>query len=193
MGHSPRDLKVYSKVIVDSKPWLMDPKIIPIPWRPIELPRQLSFAVIKSNNVVNPLPPVSRGLEITIQKLQNAGHEIIEWDLRDQNDTAELSVSGTRNAANKQYKFFTAGGAKPITSLLEESGEPFPDGLRMLYDESMQDIPTTELWKLHLQRSDIAKRYLDTWNDTAQKTKSGRPIDAIIRFISSPLMLIKAL
>lgn len=92
MGHSPRDLKVYSKTIVDSKPWLMDPKIIPIPWRPIELPRQLCFAVIKANNVVNPLPPVSRGLEITIQKLQEAGHEIIEWDLSDQTDAAELSV-----------------------------------------------------------------------------------------------------
>jgi amidase len=101
MGHSPRDLKVYSKTIVDSKPWLMDPKIVPIPWRPIELPPQLSFAVIKSNNVVNPLPPISRGLEITIQKLQDAGHEIIEWDLSDQNDAAELSVSDTFNVTNR--------------------------------------------------------------------------------------------
>jgi amidase len=55
----------------------------------------------------------------------------------------------------------------------------------MLYDESMRDIPTTELWKLHLERSDIAKRYLDTWNDTAYKTKSRRPIDAIIRSVAS--------
>jgi amidase len=55
----------------------------------------------------------------------------------------------------------------------------------MLYDENMRDIPTTELWKLHLERSDIAKRYLDTWNDTAKITNSGRPIDAIIRSVSA--------
>jgi hypothetical protein len=54
----------------------------------------------------------------------------------------------------------------------------------MLYDENMRDISVTELWKLHLERSTLAKRYLDAWNDTAKSTKSGRPIDAIIR---SPL------
>jgi Asp-tRNA(Asn)/Glu-tRNA(Gln) amidotransferase A subunit family amidase len=92
MGHSPRDLKLYSKIIVDTKPWLVDPKIVPIPWRPVELPRQLSFAVIKSNNVINPFPPVARALDITIQKLKDAGHELIEWELTDQHEPAELSV-----------------------------------------------------------------------------------------------------
>jgi hypothetical protein len=32
--------------------------------------------------------------------LQDAGHEIIEWDLSDQNDTAELSVRYTCNVAH---------------------------------------------------------------------------------------------
>jgi len=92
MGHSPRDLKLYSKTIVDTRPWLVDPKIVPIPWRSIELPSQLSFAVIKTNNIVNPLPPISRGLNITIEKLKEAGHEIIEWELNNQTEVAELCV-----------------------------------------------------------------------------------------------------
>jgi len=92
MGHSSRDLKLYSKIIVDSKPWLVDPKIVPLPWRSIELPRQLCFAIIKSNDVINPLPPVSRAMDTTVQKLKDAGHEIIEWQLNDQHDTSELSV-----------------------------------------------------------------------------------------------------
>ena len=92
MGHSSRDLKLYSKIIVDSKPWLVDPKIVPLPWRPIELPRQLCFAIIKSNNVINPLPPVARAMDMTVQKLKDAGHEVIEWELNDQQDVAELSV-----------------------------------------------------------------------------------------------------
>ena len=92
LGHSPRDLKLYSKTIVDTKPWLLDPKAIPLPWRPIELPSQLSFAIIKSNNIVNPLPPISRALTITIEKLKQAGHEIIEWRLNDQTEVGILTV-----------------------------------------------------------------------------------------------------
>lgn len=92
MGHSPRDLKVYSKTIIDTKPWLFDPKVAPLPWRPIELPRKLSFAVIKTNYIVNPLPPIQRGMEITIEKLQTAGHEIVEWPLSDQTEIAQLAV-----------------------------------------------------------------------------------------------------
>jgi hypothetical protein len=71
-------------------------------------------------------------------------------------------------------------------SLLTKAGEPFPKGLRMLYDESMRDISTTELWKLQIWRSEIAKEYLDAWNDTAKVTFSGRPIDGIIRSVDSP-------
>jgi amidase len=92
MGHSPRDLKLYCKTIVDSKPWFADPKIVPIPWRSIELPSQLSFAVIKTNNIINPLPPLSRAMEYTITKLKEAGHEIIEWDLSNQSEASELGV-----------------------------------------------------------------------------------------------------
>lgn len=51
----------------------------------------------------------------------------------------------------------------------------------MLYEDSVSEISTGELWKLQSQRAVIAKQYLDAWNDTAKKTKSGRPIDAIIR------------
>src|SRR5271168_3381113 len=87
-----------------------------------------------------------------------------------------------------QAQFYTAGGASPIASLLTEAGEPFPKGLRMLYDESMRDLSVTELWKLQIQRSEVAKQYLDAWNHTAKETASGRPIDAIIRFCC-PILL----
>jgi len=60
----------------------------------------------------------------------------------------------------------------------------------MLYDETMRDISTSELWKLQLQRSEIAKQYLSTWNSTAKNTKSGRPIDGIIR-LHIPLFITK--
>lgn len=129
MGHSPRDLKLYSKIIVDTKPWLVDPKIVPIPWRPVELPGQLSFAVIKSNKVINPLPPVARALDITIQKLKDAGHEIIEWELTNQHEPAELSVGLSRNTK-------LTGS---INSLLRVVSRPSLQSLRNLGNPSQKD------------------------------------------------------
>jgi amidase len=93
MGHSPRDLKLYCKTIIDTKPWLVDPKVVCLPWRPIELPSQLSFAIIKTNHIVNPLPPISRALSTTVEKLKQAGHEVIEWSLSDQNEAGKLAVT----------------------------------------------------------------------------------------------------
>ena len=111
MGHSVRDLKVYSNIIIDTQPWLADPKVVPIPWRPVELPSKLSFAVIKTNRVVNPLPPVARGLEIATRKLQEAGHEIIDWPLEDQNEVGHLSVFATQHqqAAKDIEQIFYSG------------------------------------------------------------------------------------
>lgn len=37
-----------------------------------------------------------------------------------------------------------------------------------------------ELWKLHAERRTLQKEYLDHWNRTAEKTGTGRPVDAII-------------
>jgi hypothetical protein len=46
--------------------------------------------------------------------------------------------------------------------------------------EPHQGITAFELWKLHKERRDIRQEYLKAWNGTAQHTRTGRPIDAII-------------
>jgi len=118
MGHSPRDLKLYCKVIVDSKPWLADPKIVPIPWRPVELPSQLCFAVIRTNCIINPLPPVARAMEITISRLKGAGHEIIDWDLSDQRDTTELGVIRVHYVVNDSINSLPQGEQSQLLRFL---------------------------------------------------------------------------
>jgi amidase len=38
----------------------------------------------------------------------------------------------------------------------------------------------SETWKLNLERESFRTTALEHWNATAQQTKSGRPVDAII-------------
>jgi hypothetical protein len=51
----------------------------------------------------------------------------------------------------------------------------------MVFGRDGVALPTADLWKYQARRNEIAKEYLDTWNNTALRTKSGRPIDGIIR------------
>jgi len=71
---------LYSKAVIDSQPWLQDPKCLPIPWRSVDTKPKLKLAVIWNDGMVVPTPPVQRALNETVEKLKKAGHEIIEWD-----------------------------------------------------------------------------------------------------------------
>lgn len=59
---------------------IVDPKCVPIPWRTVEHKKKLKLAVLWSDGMVVPTPPVTRALKETVEKLKGAGHEIVEWD-----------------------------------------------------------------------------------------------------------------
>jgi amidase len=80
MAKTLEDMTFYSKTVVDSQPWLVDPKCVPIPWRTVEPKQKLKIAVLWNDRVVAPTPPVARALRETVEKLKAAGHEIVEWD-----------------------------------------------------------------------------------------------------------------
>ena len=80
MARTLEDITLFSKSIVDSEPWKVDAKVLPIPWRPVERKKKLKLAVLWNDGLVVPTPPVTRALRETVDKLKNAGHEIIEWD-----------------------------------------------------------------------------------------------------------------
>lgn len=44
----------------------------------------------------------------------------------------------------------------------------------------MPALTINQLWELNLERTSYQKLVLEAWNDTAKKTKSGKPIDAFI-------------
>lgn len=80
MARTLEDITMYSKAIIDAKPWLLDPTMLPIPWQPMEQKQKLKIAVMWNDGICTPTPPVRRALKETVQKLQNAGHELIDWD-----------------------------------------------------------------------------------------------------------------
>lgn len=71
-------LKLVTKSLLETKPWLHDPLVHEIPWRQeqAELPKKLAFGVIKTDGVVRCNPPVRRAIDTLVEKLEKAGHEV---------------------------------------------------------------------------------------------------------------------
>lgn len=160
-------LEFYCKAVVDKEPWLYDPKITEIPWRQVSLPDKLCFAILEDDKWVRPTPPVLRGVQTVKEKLLEAGHEVIEWDPTDHLRLSEIITS-----------FFLSDGGVHLKKEIDETGEPFFPYMEMY--GTTPEMKVSDLWKLHAERTAIAKKYLDRWNASASKTSTGRPIDGII-------------
>ncbi|KAJ4292734.1 hypothetical protein N0V90_009397 [Kalmusia sp. IMI 367209] len=151
MAKSLEDIIFYSKAVVDAQPWLVDPKVLPIPWRSVEHKSTLKIAVLWNDGLVVPTPPVTRALKETVEKLKAAGHEIVgDWD--PVLHPKALDILG---------RLFVADGGKSVRALLGPTEEPFRPEMQA-YAEATE-LGTYDMWQLHLERSELQKKYLEQW------------------------------
>lgn len=160
-------LEFYSKAVVDGEPWLYDPKMVEIPWRAVNLPEKLTFAILSDDLWVRPTPPVLRAVAKVKAALEEAGHEVIDWEPTGHVRLSEITT-----------QFFISDGGVHLKKEIDETGEPFFPYMEMYGTTPEMGVAT--LWDYHAERTKIAKEYLERWNATAKQTKSGRAIDGII-------------
>lgn len=165
---SLESMEFYLKNILDADPSTVDPKVAYMPWKgDVELPEKLVFGVLRDDGFVRPTPPIRRGMEMMIEAVKKAGHEVIEWDPAEHKQLSDFIA-----------KFFLSDGGKHVLAVTEASGEPlFP---QMADYGTSKELGVSELWDLHAARTSVCKKFLDRWMATAKVSKSGRPIDAII-------------
>ena len=166
MAKTLDDITLFAKTIVDSQPWLLDPKCIPIPWRQVESNKKLKIAVLWNDGVVNPTPPVTRALKETVEKLQKTGHEIVEWDPALHSKAIELLVSFSTSIFGmpvliSKGRMFVADGGKSVEALLAPTNEPIRPEMQAYKDA--EELGVHAMWQLHLERSELQKKMLDLW------------------------------
>ena len=79
-------LDLFMKTVIDSKPWLQDPTLLPIPWRSDQVKRSpdgtriLKIGVMWDDGIVKPHPPVTRALREVVHHLNNMkGMKVVNW------------------------------------------------------------------------------------------------------------------
>ncbi|BCS18606.1 uncharacterized protein APUU_11434S [Aspergillus puulaauensis] len=148
------EIAFWARAIISQQPWIRDPKCLPIPWESTEINKKtVKIAILWTDGFVTPTPPVARALKETVQRLVEAGHEVITWAPTDHLEI--LSLLG---------RMFLADGGKSVRELLEPTGEPFRPEMKPY--EDAKEMSVYDLWQMHRSRNALCKSYLDRWNDT---------------------------
>jgi len=168
MANSLQDVELAMQVIADAKPWFLDPKCAPIPWQDVEVPQRLCIGVMWDDGVVQPQPPIQRALNEAVAKLENAGHQILNWKPLLQKDIVEVWES-----------LFVSDGGQDIRIELERSGEPALPRIQRILDRA-HPLSAFETWQLQQRKLIIQKAYLDRWNATLEQSTTGRAMDLIL-------------
>jgi hypothetical protein len=84
MSRSLSSLSTVTKVVIDTKLWELDAQLPPMPWRKDVYEefsgRPLVIGIMPDDGVVKVHPPIERVFNETVAKLQEDGHEIVQWD-----------------------------------------------------------------------------------------------------------------
>ena len=84
MSTSLEGIKLTMRTILDSKPWITDPSLVPLPWRDQQIlnikSKKLRIAILWDDGAVQPHPPVMRALKEVAQKLKAVSNvELSDW------------------------------------------------------------------------------------------------------------------
>lgn len=119
LGQSRNDMCLWMSACLSGSPWLREPSLVPIPWREINLQKEnLVIAVMWSDGVVRPLPPITRALNEITAKLRAANIKLVDWVPKDHDASWDIISSlYYMNNAEDEKAMWRDGGefALPLT------------------------------------------------------------------------------
>ncbi|KAL8995184.1 MAG: hypothetical protein Q9169_005043 [Polycauliona sp. 2 TL-2023] len=178
LSTSLEGIKLFMKTIISAKPWITEPSCLPMPWKDMELEkaidrgRKLRVAVLWSDDVVKPHPPITRALKEVVQKLKNVSTvEVVRWKPYKHDEAWEIIAS-----------IYFADGAREEVDAINSSGEPWRPLTKFILQENpyVKHLSVEELWYWTGRREDYRRRYAQLWNETATSTgPDGEPADMV--------------
>lgn len=177
LATTPGALKLLTQAILSTSPWLHDPLVHDIPWRPTadlaisdlhsRTSTPLSFALLSHDGSCAPHPPVTRALNLVAAALRARGHTVIDWN-------PNPPHSHLASLASEIYAF--DGGADARAAFALSGEEPAPQLISA--DEPQKSA--SDIMRVNVAKREAQKAYMEYWNSTAELTGTGRPVDAVI-------------
>ncbi|KAJ7259576.1 general amidase [Mycena haematopus] len=190
MANSLSGVKIFTKAILDAKPWLKDPLVLRKGWDEDEYRLvnhgnggQLCFAIMWDNGVVKPHPPLHRAMKLAKQALEAAGHKVIDWEPHRHLEIYKNAETIFAADGGHDYRQ-QCDGFEPLIQTMSPSTDKHEFALDEPLVKGLVGEPyhrtAHELWQLHTEKRELRKSHLDHWRATVSRTGTGRPVDAII-------------
>jgi len=176
LSTSLEGLEIFMKTVLDTKPWLYEPALIPLPWTSTfqgSSQQALKVAVLWHDNVVKPHPPITRALHAVVSRLRKVPNvSVVDWKSH-LHDEAWAIVSSL---------YFIDGGAEDA-AVIAASGEPWRPLTKWIIKDNpcVKKLSMKELWYWLEEREAYRQEYANVWNETTtgQNKETGEPEDAV--------------
>lgn len=146
-------LELLMKTVIDSKPWLIDPTLASIEWRPEPKEKKYKIGILSFDGVVKPQPPILRAIEIVKEKLSKLDNvEIFEYE--PYNHAKTLEILGAL--------YFEDGG-EDTRNTLKDTNEPICEQTTWAL-AGVKNLTIHEQWHWNLEKQKYRKEYLKHWS-----------------------------
>lgn len=179
---SARDLALFCRVMLQHRPWLLEPSLLEMPWRQdivdgADIPEKLSIAILWDDGVVAPHPPILDALKRAKEALLAAGHDVITWQPVGSQDAWDLICK----------LYFLDGGAEYREVLAHDPPVPQTAWILEQVPNGGAPFSVAEIFRLNLAREAFRTQILQHWNATEARTRTGRPVDAVLSPVAPTL------
>ncbi|KAM0717307.1 hypothetical protein Q7P37_007159 [Cladosporium fusiforme] len=167
LSTSLEGVKIFMKALIDQKPWLYDPMLIPMPWKDsthgsllrkssTKQSRTLRIGILADDQIVKPHPPIQRGMQTLISALQShPSITLIPFPPHD-HATAWQIISS----------LYFADGAREEKDAIATSSEPLRPLSKFILIENpnVRHLSVSDIWKLTSERDAYRAAYARHWN-----------------------------
>lgn len=191
MSASFEGCHIFIKTLIEQKPWLDDPSLLPMPWkytpasekhnasgshngngsylRKTDGTKRLKIGVLWSDGVVKPHPPIIRALRELTAKLQTASSN------SDTDTTTSIEFVDWQPYRHDQAwdiisSLYFCDGAAQDRAAIATSGEPWRPLSEFIINEQpgvpKQEYSISEVWELTLKREEYRAAYAKVWNES---------------------------
>ncbi|KAH6991391.1 putative amidase [Ilyonectria sp. MPI-CAGE-AT-0026] len=162
MCRSLRDMDFVMNGILAAKPYLVDPKVVPLPWTGLKTPvnKRLKIGIINNDGFIEPQPPVKRAMAWAKELLSDPKHaELIE--------VKEFKPFGAADAWSKARRMYWPDGGAGSKGAILATGEPLhPLSDWIWKDEEPNGMQTAQDVNLaRRERDDFRCDFAASWNE----------------------------
>lgn len=146
MAPSLTGIELFMKAYLDTCPWMRESYLLPLPWRPVQLPPKIKIGVMWSDGIVKPHPPILRGLSELVSTLKaDPAFEVVDWVPVQHDKCWELTCA----------LYYEDGGKRLREELASGPEEPMALTTWLLEQASMKPRTTEDVWKVSCQALSI--------------------------------------